>query len=133
MPKLLILVVEEEPTLTQLLTRLLKREGFAVEAAGSAGKARQRLEQGGVGLVIADFELSDQNGALLLAEVRRQHPAVKRILLSSMPDSPAIGQALQHKDAEALILKPWDQAQLLSIIGTVTIIPVLNNGDCPSS
>jgi response regulator RpfG family c-di-GMP phosphodiesterase len=76
----------------------------------------QRLGRGGVAMIVADFELADQNGALFLAEVHQKHPAVKRILLSGVPDSPAIGQALKQKDAEALIQKPWDQSQFLAAV-----------------
>ena len=116
MPKPLLLVVEGESALTRLLTRILKREGFTVESCALAAEAMPRMARGGVDLVIADFELADRNGALLLAEVHAQYPQVKRMLLSSEPGGPAISQALQQGDVEALMLKPWDQAQLVAAV-----------------
>jgi len=67
-------------------------------------------------MVLADFDLADPNGAVFLAEVRQQYPLVKRVLLSGVPDSPAIGKAMKQGDAEALILKPWEQAQLMEAV-----------------
>jgi CheY-like chemotaxis protein len=116
MPKPLVLVVEGEFALTRLLTRLLQREGLTVETCALAAEAMPRMARGGVDLVIADFELDDQNGALLLAAVHAQFPQIKRMLLSTGAAGPAISQALQQADVEALIRKPWDQAQFLNAV-----------------
>lgn len=111
-----ILVVGEEENLGRLLERVLKRDGFQVVLCASAGEAKARLEQGGVDLILADFELAEQNGAELLAEVQQRFPHLRRVLMCASPDAPAIQEALRNKIAEAMVLKPWNHADLSGAI-----------------
>jgi len=116
MAKPIILVVEGDAALGRLLQRIFEREDFQVEQCAQAAEAKARLSKGGVDLVLADFELSDQNGALLLAEVQDRYPLVKRVLMAASPDAPAVREAVSRGAAEALVLKPWNHAELLGTV-----------------
>ena len=121
MAKLIVLVVEGDAALGRLLQRIFEREDFQVEQCAQAAEAKARLEKGGVDLVLADFELADQNGAQLLAEVQKLYPRVKRVLMASSPDVPAVREAASRGVAEALVIKPWNHAELLGTVRSLLV------------
>src|ERR1051326_2544337 len=66
MPDKRILLVEDEPEIQQLLAHVLRAAGYAVDTAGSAEQAWQRLRAAAYGAVIADWRLPDGDGSLIL-------------------------------------------------------------------
>jgi two-component system, OmpR family, response regulator len=60
-----ILLVEDEPTTREILTYVLREEGYAVDSVGSAGAATTCLEAIPYALVIADWFLPDGNGIVV--------------------------------------------------------------------
>jgi response regulator RpfG family c-di-GMP phosphodiesterase len=61
-----ILVVDDEPSLRRGVCRLVEQAGHRVLEAGSLAEARQRLELGGVDVLVLDVTLPDGNGLALL-------------------------------------------------------------------
>jgi two-component system, OmpR family, response regulator len=64
-PENRILLVEDEPTTREILTYVLREEGYAVDSVGSAGAATTCLEAIPYALVIADWFLPDGNGIVV--------------------------------------------------------------------
>ena len=62
MPGNRILLIEDEATTRELLTHVLRGEGYTVDAADTAATAATQLESGPYTLVIADWLLPDGNG-----------------------------------------------------------------------
>src|SRR5688500_16415381 len=69
-PHPVVLVVEDTKGVADLLSQLLRQEGYSVETAltGSAGLAR--VQRGGVDLVLLDLMLPDMHGLDVCREVR---------------------------------------------------------------
>ncbi len=65
-----ILVVEDDPAISDLIRRMLEREGYLVEVASNAPTALRRVEAGGVGLVLLDVGLPEMNGLELCGHLR---------------------------------------------------------------
>ncbi len=65
-----VLVLEDEPPLNDLYTRVLKRAGFAVEQAYSLAEARQKLDQQAYDFFIVDIRLPDGIATELLRDYR---------------------------------------------------------------
>jgi DNA-binding response OmpR family regulator len=65
-----VLVVEDDPAVSELLQRLLEHEGYTVEIAvhGTAGLAR--IQAGGIDLVLLDVMLPDIDGREICRRVR---------------------------------------------------------------
>lgn len=66
-----ILIVEDEPAIADTLVYALQTEGFAVEWLALGQAALQRVQQGGIDLLILDVGLPDLNGFDVCRELRR--------------------------------------------------------------
>jgi DNA-binding response OmpR family regulator len=65
-------VVDDEPHIRRVLRGYLEADGFAVDEAGSAAQARERV--GSADLVLLDIGLPDGNGLDLLRDLRSVSP-----------------------------------------------------------
>ncbi|MFN2433739.1 MAG: sigma-54-dependent transcriptional regulator [Gemmatimonadota bacterium] len=65
-----ILIVEDNATLRDGLTQLLRTRGHAVRAAATAAEARELLATGAFDLVVSDYRLEDGTGIDLLRRIK---------------------------------------------------------------
>lgn len=78
-----ILVVEDEDRIASFISKGLAAHGFQPEAVGTGHGAFERLQRGGVSLVILDLGLPDVDGLDLLRTLRREGNGVPVIILSA--------------------------------------------------
>jgi signal transduction histidine kinase/ActR/RegA family two-component response regulator len=77
-----ILVVEDEPTVSQLIADVMSEEGHRVDTLLDSREAFQRLEEKKYDLIICDLKMPHLDGAGLYRElVRRGSPFQHRLLL----------------------------------------------------
>jgi two-component system OmpR family response regulator len=67
-----ILVVDDEPYITDLLGAALRFEGFSVEVAGTGTEAIARAQQGGHDLLLLDVMLPDVTGTEVCRRLRAE-------------------------------------------------------------
>jgi CheY-like chemotaxis protein len=79
-----VLLVDHDPALVAVLSRLLATRGHDVIAAASAMEARQQAASfpGAVDVVVTGLELGDEHGVSVLGEVRRTSPRARAVLVS---------------------------------------------------
>ncbi len=65
-----ILLVEDDPIVSSLVSALLQREGYRTEAVHDAVAALERVQAGGVDLVLLDIGLPGMNGFELCRRLR---------------------------------------------------------------
>jgi two-component system NtrC family sensor kinase len=79
-----VLVVEDEPTVAQLVSDLLREDGIAVESAIGGQAGLDRVLAGGAqrfDLIVCDLKMPGVDGAAIHEELmRREHPAKDRLL-----------------------------------------------------
>lgn len=78
-----ILIVDDEPVLQDVLSTLLRREGFQVVQALSAGDALQKVEEQEIDLVLLDLMLPDRSGMEVLKELKRRDPEVVVVVITA--------------------------------------------------
>ena len=90
MPRLLL--VDDEPTLLQLLKRYLERQGHQVDTADTAESALSafELDPQRYDLVITDLTLPGMTGAELLEHIRAKNPGVPGMISSGYPYEPQL-------------------------------------------
>ena len=71
-----ILVVDDEPSMRELLAIMLRREGFGVEVADSRATAARVLATGAFDLVITDVKLPDGDGIEILRHLKAARDVV---------------------------------------------------------
>jgi len=81
-----ILLIEDEPTVRQVMKILLEHLNYNVIEAASAQEALERYNQNGaVSLVISDMMMPDMKGTDLLKHLQEKDPELKFILVTGYP------------------------------------------------
>jgi len=78
-----ILVVDDEKSLTILLSRILKDAGYQVETALSGEEAQKKIKSFTPNLVITDLKMPGISGLELLKETKKEYPEIDFILLTA--------------------------------------------------
>ncbi len=101
-----ILVVDDDPMVRDVLTRVLKVQGYAVEQVGGVDEALDLCYRDGeVDLVISDIHMPGRDGVALLAELRMRYPDTAVLMLTGDDD---VGLAVEclKKGAMDYLAKP---------------------------
>src|ERR1700682_621186 len=100
------LVVDDDPALQGLFSRLLSRKGFSVDAAADGRLAYDQLNRHAYSVILLDLMMPDVNGfALLERRERDSPPLLRRVMVMPAPSQRAI-EGLDAKGIWGLIRKP---------------------------
>jgi len=102
-----VLLVDDDPSITELVRRLLEGE-CEVREAGGVCEALAAMTAQEPDIVVTDLEMDAGGGKYLLAAVTDEHPGVLRLVYSAAPCSRLV--ALIDSDlADAAVSKsePW--------------------------
>jgi len=112
-----ILLVDDEPAITESLAYALSREGFRSQAAGSLAEATQLLHKEEPALIILDLMLPDGNGLDWLRALRSQHRQPV-IILSSHDE--AIDRIIGlEMGADDYVDKPFSPREIVARVRAV--------------
>jgi len=78
-----MLVIDDEPSMQEVLKKLLKDDGYEVAVASSGKEGLHKLEQSGYDLVICDVMMPDMNGLQTLEEIKRLDPEQMVIMITA--------------------------------------------------
>jgi DNA-binding response OmpR family regulator len=73
-PKRLILVIEDNLSVQEILSRQLVKAGYSVHVADRGGKALEWLKTNKPDLVLLDVMLPEMDGFEICANIRKSHP-----------------------------------------------------------
>jgi two-component system response regulator PilR (NtrC family) len=90
-----ILLVDDEPSIRQLLSYRLKREGFDVRLAESGREAVSALEAGGIDLLVSDIRMPDMSGVDVLRAAKRLDPDILGIMITAYASKDTSVEALR--------------------------------------
>lgn len=100
-----IFVVDDEKLITDILERLLKKNGYEVAVANSLEGAKDRYSTE-YDVVILDIELGDGDSFSLLGEIKRKKPETIVLMFSGHDDEEKIIKA-KKLGADGFIPKPY--------------------------
>lgn len=109
-----ILVIDDDPTMRDLLRRILEREGFSVAAAANGSEGLLLAEQLRPDIITLDVMMPSMDGWTLLSLIK-QNPALQDtpVLMITMVAESARGFAL---GADHYLIKPIDRRKLIGIL-----------------
>ncbi|MEL7296153.1 MAG: HDOD domain-containing protein [Pseudomonadota bacterium] len=86
-----IMFVDDEPNILSGLKRMLRpmRREWSMQFAESADEALAMMQETGVDVIVTDMRMPGHDGAWLLQQVKEQHPAAARIILSGHAEQEA--------------------------------------------
>jgi DNA-binding response OmpR family regulator len=113
-----ILLVDDEPAITDNLAPFLQRAGFSVTVAHTGEDALARVRAGSPDLVVLDVLLPGMDGRAVLRQVRHEKRQVPIILLTQVGESGERTMALEE-GADDYLNKPFDPHELVARIRAV--------------
>ncbi len=115
-----ILLIEDENSVRNLTSRILKDNNYNVFAAADAVEAIQifNAEHGAFDLVLSDVILPGQNGVLLVEELLRRKPGMKVLMASGYADERLKKTGIDDKGLK-LLQKPYHYNELLTAVREV--------------
>ena len=137
-----ILFVDDEPMVLKGLQRTLRkmRQDWDMTFVSSGRQALNVLAKKPIDIIVSDLRMPEMDGGLLLAEVKKQHPHVVRIILSGQLDQemtlksvqlahqslskPCDVQVLRHTLAKLFALRDFlSDESIKSIISQIESLP----------
>ena len=110
-----LLVADDDPAVRQSLERTLTREGYRVLLAPDGQAALERLQGGGIDLVLSDLKMPGLTGLELLRAAKVVAPEVDVIMLTAFGTVEEAVKAMKE-GASDFLTKPFQRAQLLRVI-----------------
>ena len=111
-----VLCVDDEPNILSALRRTLRADGLRVLTAQGGQEALDMLEREPVDVVISDMRMPGMDGAELLERVLERWPTNIRVLLTGHADTSAAVAAINRGRIFRYLTKPWDDAELRSVV-----------------
>jgi CheY-like chemotaxis protein len=105
-----ILIVDDEPSVREVLSSLLADEGFGVLAAATAEEGLERMEGVDVSVALVDIKLPGMDGIGLLAEIKRRSPSTEVVMMTSYASLETAVAAIR-RDAYDYIQKPFEDLE----------------------
>ncbi len=110
-----ILLIDEDPDVTDIIKGVLRTEGYNVYTANDLEQAKVVITENNVYLIIMDLLFPDQDGASMIEELKKIDEKLKIILLTGYYN---VFKEVEYMglDVYKVFLKPVDPEELLSTI-----------------
>jgi CheY-like chemotaxis protein len=108
-----VLVVDDEPIVLELFSRLLRDKGLPVKTAATADDALRLVDDEEFACVLADKNLPGMDGIDLVRKVRRAQPHCACIIMTGYASMESAVEALRLGAVDYL-LKPFEDLDLVA-------------------
>ncbi len=116
----LILVVDDNPAITNILKMILEMEGYIVHTAGSGEECLAQVSRERPGLILLDIVMSPMDGWTVVERIRidSENDAIPILMVTAKP--PTREEAEKYSAfVDGYIMKPFDLAVLKRTIGDI--------------
>jgi two-component system response regulator PilR (NtrC family) len=110
-----ILVVDDEPSMREMLAIMLFKEGYEVMVAESRAAAARVFAQGPVDMVVTDVKLPDGDGIEILRHVKAASPQTVVVVMTAFGSTETAVAALKL-GAHDYLVKPFDVEELKIVV-----------------
>ncbi|MGH6634904.1 MAG: EAL domain-containing protein, partial [Gammaproteobacteria bacterium] len=107
-----VLIVDDDPVVLALLSRLLEQDNRDVLSADSARAGLELLAIHDVQVVVSDQIMPEMDGIEFLSRVKELHPETVRIILTGHAEPETITKAVNKGWIYKFMSKPWDDEDL---------------------
>jgi CheY-like chemotaxis protein len=123
-----VLLVDDSSTMRSIVRKILAGSRFQLQIAEAAEgvDALKQIASGKFDVVVLDYNMPGLNGIETLSEIKRQHPRIGVVMMTSTPNE-LIAERARAAGAAALLSKPFYphdiDAALLSLAGLRAVGP----------
>ncbi|WP_162305838.1 PAS domain S-box protein [Oleisolibacter albus] len=111
-----LLVAEDEPDLLEIIRTCLEAAGYRVRCATDGVEALERLEEGGVDLLLSDLVMPNLGGLRLTQLVRELYPDLPVVLMTGYAGRSGGGGPIDLPQNVPMIYKPFEPSHLSELI-----------------
>ena len=110
-----ILIVDDEQSMLEVLTIMLKREGYEVSSTTDGNEAIKMVESNGFDVVITDLKMEPIDGVELLTSVKKIDPETIVIMMTAHGSIENAVEAMKHGAFE-YVTKPFKMEELRILV-----------------
>jgi CheY-like chemotaxis protein len=77
-----ILVIDDDPSIVTMLTKMLEKEGYEVDSASNGSEGLEKIEICPPDLLVTDIVMPEKEGIELIFTLRKRNPGLKIVAIS---------------------------------------------------
>jgi DNA-binding NtrC family response regulator len=110
-----ILLIDDDPGVSEVINLLLEREGYGVHMASTVRSSVDQIGSVDFDLVVTDLKLPDGTGLDIISAIRARRPALPIIMITSYSSVESAVAALRGGAAD-YVIKPFDNNDFLRAV-----------------
>ena len=114
-----ILIVDDDPGMTETLGDILRAFGYDVEVAGEGYRAVEMIKERAYDIIFMDIKMPGINGVETLKEVKRLSPSTKVIMMTAYSVEDLVKEVLDEA-AYGIIYKPLDMNKVIALVEEIS-------------
>jgi len=126
-----VLVVDDDASVARLVGAVLAREGLAAELAPDGAAALQRLQAGGIAMVLTDMTMPGMSGLELVREAEARGLTAPFLLMSAFLDVHTERTLFAEPGIVGVLRKPFELTRLVADVKT--LLAAATRSDAPSA
>ncbi len=111
-----IMVVDNEPSIAEMVKRMLENDGHEVSVALSGPECLEKLKEEKPDLILLDVMMPELSGWDVYGEIRKKDKALKVMLMSMLEISSERALKLGKEGVSAYVTKPFTPDTLVRIV-----------------
>src|SRR6266545_28555 len=115
MPDSTILIIEDEARMRKLIDLILRPEGYRLILAESGEDGLKYVDEGGIDLILTDWQMGKVSGLDVLEHVTKETPDVPVVIITGFGTVKSAVEAIK-KGAFDYISKPIDNDELKIVV-----------------
>lgn len=115
MVKARILIVEDNEDLAFTLSKVLKKEGYEVNIAGTGEDGIHLVQKEITDMVLLDLKLPKKNGIEVLHKIKEFDPDIMVLMMTALNDAKPAIEAMK-KGADDYLMKPFELDELKMVV-----------------
>ena len=113
--KIQILVVDDEPTVSSTIRRILEKRGYSVTTFENPLAALDWIKTDPCDLILTDLKMPQMDGIQFLTQIKRLQPAVPVILITAYSTIDTAVMAIKYGGFDYL-QKPFDVQKIYEVV-----------------
>lgn len=109
---LMVLLVDDDPSVLKSLRRLLEYEPYEKFYTTSSQQALEIVADRQIAVIVSDRRMPEIDGILLLEKIHRISPQTIRIMLTADSQSDTVIDAINRGKVDHFLTKPWNSFHL---------------------
>lgn len=110
-----VLIIDDEPTILEILARILRRAGYTAVPVQTAEEGLQQVQTERPDLVITDLALPGMSGDEFLKAIRAEYPCLPVVVVTGQRKD-GLDREMQKIGASGFIRKPFRSSDVLSTV-----------------